>query len=116
MPAYSRSNRGVFRWTGWLFRQSMYFQYSGRTWTRAVCLSWVAGPARVAFLTDGEFARIPVDQITSHDIVAYDEGLSCLDIMFPETDLGPRIGMKNTMRFDEYRPGEHPRKLPPVVT
>jgi hypothetical protein len=94
----------------------MYFQYSGSTWTKAVCITRVAGPLRVAFLTDMEFARIPVDQITSHEIVAYEEGYSHLDTMFPETDLGPRIGRKNTMRFDEYRPGERPYKLPPVVT
>jgi hypothetical protein len=76
----------------------------------------MAGQLQVAFLTDEEFARIPLDQITSHEIVVYEEGMSCLDIRFPETYLGPRIGRKNTMRLDEYRPGERTTKLPPVVT
>jgi hypothetical protein len=103
-------------WVGCLLRRNMYFQYSGSTWTKAVCITRIAGLLQVAFLTDEELARIPVDQITSHEIVVYEEGMCCLDIMFPETDLGPRIGRKNTMLLDEYRPGERSLKLPPAIT
>jgi hypothetical protein len=93
----------------------MYFQYSGRTWTKAVCITRIAGLLQVAFLTDEQFARIPVDQITSHEILVYEEGMFCLDIMFPETDLGPRIRRKNTMLLDEYRQGDRSLKLPLVI-
>ena len=94
----------------------MYYQYSGRTWTSAFCLVWNAGRLSVVHLTDEEFARVPVDRIVSHDIVLYEEGMYCLDIVFPETDLGPRIGMKASIHLDEDRPGARTPKLPPVVS
>jgi hypothetical protein len=69
------------------------YQYGGFTWIEAACVVRDNGQIRIVLLEPEEFALIPLNQISSHEVNLTGTDYWTLNITFPSTNLGPRIGM-----------------------